>query len=139
MCIFLLWRSHANNCNLKNPHQVNPSKAEASFIQNTRKHRILKSPKPCHIDIHWIALAEYSQISTNEPEFQLFFRLFASFCIGQISHQQHKSSITSREYMLKRKGPRDVGVLPCQLFPQTPKHPIHYGSLSRTVAGRHLC
>ena len=28
-------------------------------------------------------------MSTHVPVFQLFFRRVASFCIGQISHQQH--------------------------------------------------
>ena len=28
-------------------------------------------------------------MSTNVPGFQSFLRFFASFCIGQISHQQH--------------------------------------------------
>ena len=37
-----------------------------------------------------LVLAEYSQLSTDVPRFQLFFRFFAPFCIGQISHQQHK-------------------------------------------------
>ena len=43
-----------------------------------------KPSKPCHVGIHWIALAEYSQMSTHVPGFQSFFRFFASFCIGQI-------------------------------------------------------
>ena len=29
-------------------------------------------------------------MSTHMPGFQASFSLFASFCIGQISHQQHK-------------------------------------------------
>ena len=29
-------------------------------------------------------------MSTHLPGFQLFFRILASFCIGQSSHQQHK-------------------------------------------------
>ena len=45
-----------------------------------------KTSKPCHVGIHWIALAEYSQMSTYVPGFQSFFRFFASFCIGQINH-----------------------------------------------------
>ena len=49
-----------------------------------------KLSKPCHVGIHWIALTEYSQMSTHLPGFQKSFRFFASFCIGQISHQQHK-------------------------------------------------
>ena len=49
-----------------------------------------KPSKPCHVGIHWIALAEYSQESTHLPGFQSFFRIFASFCNDQSSHQQHK-------------------------------------------------
>ena len=33
-----------------------------------------KPSKPCHVGIHWIALAEYSQMSTHVPGFQSFFR-----------------------------------------------------------------
>ena len=29
-------------------------------------------------------------MNTNLPGFQSFFQVFAYFCIGQISHQQHK-------------------------------------------------
>ena len=49
-----------------------------------------KPSKPCHVGIHWIELAEYSQMSTHLPGFLSFFRFLTSFCIGQISHQQHK-------------------------------------------------
>ena len=49
-----------------------------------------KPSKPCHVGIHWIALDDYSQMSTHMPGFQSFFSFFASFCIGKISHQQHK-------------------------------------------------
>ena len=53
-----------------------------TFVQRTRMQRFLESSKPCHVGIHWIALAEYSQTSTHVPGFQLFFRFYASFCIG---------------------------------------------------------
>ena len=46
-----------------------------------------KPSKPCHFGTHWIALTEYSHMSTHMPGFQSFFRFFASFCIGQTSHQ----------------------------------------------------
>ena len=49
-----------------------------------------KSSKPCHVGTHWKALAEYSQMSTHLLGFRWFFSFFASFCISQISHQQHK-------------------------------------------------
>ena len=51
-----------------------------------------KPSKPYHVGIHWKALAEHSQMSTHVPRFQSFFNFFASYCIGQISHQQHKGS-----------------------------------------------
>ena len=34
-----------------------------------------KLSKPCHVDIHWIAPAEYYQMSTYAPGFLSFFRL----------------------------------------------------------------
>ena len=52
--------------------------------------QFLKPSKPCHVGIHLIALAEYTQMSARVPGFQSFFRFFASFCIGQISHQHQK-------------------------------------------------
>ena len=53
-------------------------------------HKDLGKPsEPCHVGIHWIALIEYSQMSTHVPGFLKKF--FASFCIGQICVQQHKS------------------------------------------------
>ena len=64
----------------------NPSNAEATFLQSTRTQIFLKPSKPFHVGIHWNALAECSQMSTHIPGFQSFFRFFASFCIGQISH-----------------------------------------------------
>ena len=33
-------------------------------------------------------------LSTHLPGFQSLFRLFVSFCMGQISHQQHKGSFS---------------------------------------------
>ena len=70
---------------------LNPSNAKATFVKSTRMQRFVeKTPKPCHVGIHWIALTEHSQMSTHMPGFQSFFGFFASFCIGKISHQQHK-------------------------------------------------
>ena len=54
---------------------------------------IWKPSKPCHFGIHWIALIEHSQMSTHVPGFQSYFRLFASFLNGQISHQLHSIHI----------------------------------------------
>ena len=65
--------------------KFNPSNAE---VQG----QVFWKPfKPCHVGIHWRALAEYSQMSTHLPGFQSFFRLFASFCDAKMSHIQHKS------------------------------------------------
>ena len=52
-------------------------------------HKDANISKPCHVGIHWIVLAEYSQISTHMPGSQSFLRSFASFSIGRISHPQH--------------------------------------------------
>ena len=46
-----------------------------------------KQSKHCHVGIHWKALAEYSRMSPHAPVFR---SCFASICIDQISHQQHK-------------------------------------------------
>ena len=62
---------------------TNPSDAKGADIFGNHL-------KPYHVGIHWIALAEYSQMSTIMPGFQSFISSFASLCIGQIDHQQHK-------------------------------------------------
>ena len=82
---------------------------------NAQEHKdFWKTSEPCHTGIHWIALSEYSQMSTHLPGFQSLFSFFASFCIGQISHQQHKGyeCITHWLHCI------DLGVGPCdQGFP----------------------
>ena len=41
--------------------------------------KIFERPsKPCHVGIHWIALTEYSKMSTVVPGFQSFFSFFFS-------------------------------------------------------------
>ena len=61
------------------------------LLSKAQGHKDFWNPsKTCHAGICWIALAEYSQMSTHEPGFQPFLQFFASFCIGQISHHQHK-------------------------------------------------
>ena len=57
--------------------------------------------KPCHVGIHWLALAECSQMSTHMSGFQSFSRFFASFRIGQISQQQHKGCDFAFKYFPK--------------------------------------
>ena len=39
-----------------------------------------KPPKPCLVGINWIALTEFSQMSTHMAGFQSFSRFSASFC-----------------------------------------------------------
>ena len=41
-------------------------------VISSKAHR-LKASKPCHIVIHWVALTEYSQMSTHVRGFQSFF------------------------------------------------------------------
>ena len=48
-----------------------------------------KPSKPCHVGIHWIAHAEYSQMRAMCHGFSHFTFFFASFCIDKISHPQH--------------------------------------------------
>ena len=56
---------------------MNPFNAEATSVQNTKRQRFLT---PCHVGTHvgthLIALAEYSQMSTHVPGFQLFLGVF---------------------------------------------------------------
>ena len=68
---------------------VNTFNAEAIHSSKEKGRKYFLNPsKPCHVGIHWIALAEYSQMSTHLPGAKSFLRVFASFCIGQISHHQ---------------------------------------------------
>ena len=52
--------------------------AEAILSKEQRRLDFQKPPKPWHVGIHWIALAEYSHISTM---YQGFSHLFKFFCI----------------------------------------------------------
>ena len=58
-------------------------------IKDKRRKYFWKPYKPCRVGIHWISLTEYCQMRTHVPGFLSFLRVFASFCVGQISHQQH--------------------------------------------------
>ena len=73
------------------PQWVNLSNAEAISIQSTRT--FWKPSKPCNVGIHWIAIAEYYQMSTMCQGFSHSLKVFfASSCDDQIRHQQHKLS-----------------------------------------------
>ena len=64
---------------------------QSPLSSKAQGHKIFCKPsKPCHVGINWIALVAYFQMSTHISGFRSFFRFFASFCIGQISQQQHK-------------------------------------------------
>ena len=63
---------------------INPSYAGAIFVQSSRTQTILKS-KPCHVDIHWIPLAEYSQMSIQMPEFHSFFYFWYHFVLVKLA------------------------------------------------------
>ena len=39
-------------------------------------YKCIKPSKPCHVGIHWMTIAEYSQMSTNVPWFQSFLKVF---------------------------------------------------------------
>ena len=49
-----------------------------------------KPSKTYHVGVNWIDLTEFSQMSTHVPGFRIFSGFLHPFCIGQISHQQHK-------------------------------------------------
>ena len=83
-----------------NPHAINgvhltlnPSNAESTFVQSTRMQNLWKASKPCHVGIHWIALHEYSQMSTYMPGFQSFFRFLHHFVLAKLAN----SSIRVKE------------------------------------------
>ena len=63
---------------------INPSNAEATFVRSKKKRRDFWKPsKPCHVGIHWIALAEYSQ---GLEGFQIYCALdVSSFSIGMVN------------------------------------------------------
>ena len=49
-----------------------------------------KPSKPCPVGIHWIAIAEYSQMSTHVPGFQIFQSFFMFFCIIWLGHRSQQ-------------------------------------------------
>ena len=44
-----------------------------------------KTSKPCHVGIHWIALAEYSQMSNHVPGFQSFSGFLHHFVLSKLA------------------------------------------------------
>ena len=62
--------------NSHNASPLNPFNAEATFSKSTRTQKFWKPSKPCHVGIRWIALAEFSWMSTYLPGFRSFFPFF---------------------------------------------------------------
>ena len=54
---------------------------EATFVRGKWKQRSLKPSKPIHFGIHWIALAEYSQMSTICQGFKHFLLALLHYSI----------------------------------------------------------
>ena len=92
-------------------YDLNPSNAKATFVQSTRAISFLKTILTLSTGIYWKAPVEYSHKSTNVPGSQSFIRFFASFCIGQLSNQQHKGLILSDEWK-----PCDIYTIPIKSF-----------------------
>ena len=67
-------------------HVVSPSNAEATFIQQTSTQSFFWKPsKPYHVGIHWMALTEYSQMSTHVPGFQSYSRFLHHFVLAKLA------------------------------------------------------
>ena len=72
---------------------ANHSNAKATFIQSTRMQRFLKTFKPCHIGIHWIALTEYFMMSTYVPEFQSFYMFLLHFVLAKLATSSKRVNV----------------------------------------------
>ena len=99
-------------CVIKIYSRINPSNAEATFVQSTRKQDYSKTSKPCCVGIHWRALAEYSQMITYMSGFQSFFRIFASFFIGQITTSSMRASTITVNNHAKKNVDQFLHILP---------------------------
>ena len=65
---------------------LNPSNAEAISLSKALGCKDLWKPfKPCHVGIHWIALAEYFQMSTHMSGFQYFLGCFHHFVVAKLA------------------------------------------------------
>ena len=63
----------------------NPSAAEITCVQCTKKKKKKKSTQPCHVGIHWKALTEYVQMSTHLSWFRSFFRFLHHFLLAKLA------------------------------------------------------
>ena len=62
---------------------------------------VWKPSKPYHVGIHWIALAEYFQMSTHVPEFWSFFKFFASSKLATSSIHGYSGLWTTSFWKMK--------------------------------------
>ena len=85
---------------------LNPSNAEAILSSKAQGNRNLCKPsKPCHVGIHWIALAEYSQMSTHLPGFQSIFRFLHHFVLAKLVTSSIRVIKFIHLYLLHRNKP----------------------------------
>ena len=79
---------------------LNPYNAEATFIKGQGRKYVLKPSKPCHVGIHWIALTEYSRMSTHMPGFHTFSGFLHHFIMAKFA----TSSIRVKAYYKAVRG-----------------------------------
>ena len=67
-----------------------------------RHNYFLKPLKPCHVGIHWIALAEYSQRSTHVrgPHFSGFLHTFVMATLATTSIRVNKITVYKTSHTL---------------------------------------
>ena len=73
------------------PEWINPSNAEDTLVQSTRTLSFFENHLNPVLLIFIGELLLKQVLSDKYPyaRLSIIFRVFASFCIGQISHQQH--------------------------------------------------
>ena len=84
---------------------LNPSNPKATFVQITRIQRFLKTFQPCHVGIHWKALAECSQMSTYVPGFQVTFQVFShQFLLTKLATSSIRVNLKASQRSLSETG-----------------------------------
>ena len=81
LCVVLIYRFWL--------HPFNPSNTEATVVQRTQRFLKIIWTLPCWYSLdssRWVLSDEYPCVRVSV----ILQYFFASFCIGQISHQQHK-------------------------------------------------
>ena len=60
----------------------NPYNAEATSVKSVQGSKNFgKLFKPCHVSIHWMAPAKNFQMSTHEPRFHSFLKVFLHYFV----------------------------------------------------------